>query len=132
MARPKSEAHTRLYRHYGAGGVLLYVGVSLSAVIRLYQHRTSSWIHDVVRVDIQTYPTRAAALAAECEAIKCEKPMHNKTHSSKTLVLTQQQVGIGRMAHRLALVAKREGRDDDAAYWNDVADRSLAGETGVI
>lgn len=68
---------TALYRHFDGQGCLLYVGVSLNALQRLSEHRYSYWIDRVARVDIERFPSREAALAAEREAIRIEKPLHN-------------------------------------------------------
>lgn len=69
---------TALYRHFDASGRLLYVGISLSAVQRLAQHASSDWSADIRRVDVEVYPTRDAALAAEAVAIRDERPEHNR------------------------------------------------------
>jgi hypothetical protein len=69
---------TRLYRHFDADNVLLYVGISLSAVQRLQRHSKRRWADQIARVEIVTFPTRAAALAAEAEAIVTERPLFNK------------------------------------------------------
>jgi hypothetical protein len=69
---------TALYRHYDAGGALLYVGVSLCAVARLSQHMaSSSWATDIERIDVQWFKSRDAALAAERNAIQAERPVYN-------------------------------------------------------
>jgi excinuclease UvrABC nuclease subunit len=69
---------TALYRHFDAAGVLLYVGISLSAVQRLGQHRqTSGWYTDIASVTIEWLHDRAAALTAEANAIAVESPLHN-------------------------------------------------------
>lgn len=69
---------TKLYRHFDATGQLLYVGISLSAIHRLQQHkRTAHWASQIANVTIEPHPTRAAALAAEREAIRQENPAHN-------------------------------------------------------
>jgi len=69
---------TQLYRHFDAQGQLLYVGISLSAVARLTQHRNSSdWYSQISRVEIQRFDTRSEAEGAEWEAIQKEKPIHN-------------------------------------------------------
>lgn len=68
----------QLYRHFDGRGRLLYVGISLNAIWRLNQHvHSSAWTTDVSRVEIETLPTREAALAAELKAIKTENPVHN-------------------------------------------------------
>lgn len=69
---------TDLYRHFDADGNLLYVGVSFGAVARLQQHmKASSWAEKIVRVEVQKFRTRNAALRAESVAITREKPAHN-------------------------------------------------------
>jgi hypothetical protein len=68
---------TALYRHFDSDGRLLYVGISLSAIIRLAEHRASPWFDDIARVEIERHPTRKAALAAERKAIRDERPLHN-------------------------------------------------------
>lgn len=72
---------TALYRHFDASGVLLYVGISLNAVSRLSQHRSSShWYQDIANVSIEYHSTREAALIAERLAIINEGPLHNIVH----------------------------------------------------
>ena len=67
-----------LYRHFDASGALLYVGVSLSAVQRLAQHKNCShWFEQIARVEIETFTDRQQALDAERKAVATEKPRHN-------------------------------------------------------
>lgn len=67
-----------LYRHFDADGRLLYVGISLSTVARLTQHRASShWFQKIARVEIEKHPSRRAALEAEKQAILSERPICN-------------------------------------------------------
>ena len=69
---------THLYRHFNQKGVLLYVGISLSTVARLTQHRTAShWYNDIASVTVEKFESRAAALRAERCAIAKENPVHN-------------------------------------------------------
>lgn len=71
-----------LYRHFNKAGKLLYVGISICALERLRQHRNdSAWFEDIATVEIEKFHTAAAAMAAEIEAIKREKPLYNKAHS---------------------------------------------------
>lgn len=73
---------TALYRHYSADGTLLYVGVSISAMQRLSEHRLhSEWFFNIAAVTLQWYPTRVLAEAAEIEAIQKERPTHNIIHA---------------------------------------------------
>jgi hypothetical protein len=69
---------TCLYRHFDGHGRLLYVGISKRPSARYKQHESQShWFDDVVRIDIERFPSREAALAAELEAIRTEKPLRN-------------------------------------------------------
>jgi len=76
------ERETDLYRFYDAGGRLLYVGISLSAVKRAAEHRgDKDWWPEVSRMEVKRHPTRAAALDAERAAIATEGPAYNVTHN---------------------------------------------------
>lgn len=70
---------TELYRHYNNAGQLLYVGVSLSTIARLIEHKTTApWFKQITRVTIERFPTRIAAERAEIIAIRDEQPQWNK------------------------------------------------------
>jgi excinuclease UvrABC nuclease subunit len=72
---------TKLYRHFDAEGILLYVGISVNALHRLTQHEaTKSWHDQISTITIETHPTREAALVAERNAIMRERPIHNIQH----------------------------------------------------
>lgn len=76
----KKAGPTELYRHFDKSGTLLYVGISLSTVHRLKEHRGGSgWYRKVVTITIERFPTRKAALAAERKAVQTEHPLHNVT-----------------------------------------------------
>jgi predicted GIY-YIG superfamily endonuclease len=72
-----SASSTKLYRHFDAKGTLLYVGMSLNPFKRLGEHRHAHWYESIDRVEIERFETRAEAAAAEREAIRREKPLHN-------------------------------------------------------
>ncbi len=77
---------TQLYRHFDEEDNLLYVGVSLSALHRLGQHRHhSQWFETIKKVTIETFPTREEALEAERRSIRVEKPLHNVRHQVKEI-----------------------------------------------
>jgi hypothetical protein len=79
---PHQEGQCSLYRHYDAFGRLLYIGISLSAVERLAQHkRESHWVRQIARIDITAYGSRSDARLAERRAIKRENPAHNIHHA---------------------------------------------------
>lgn len=74
---------TALYRHWNSDGELLYVGISLSAVQRLGQHRTTAhWFGQIANMTIEWFDSREAALEAERQAIKSECPKFNKAHNA--------------------------------------------------
>lgn len=78
------ESITHLYRHFDSSGRLLYVGISLSPIERLRKHsETSHWTRSIAKVEIEDYPTRAEALAAEKTVIQAELPLHNIHHTVK-------------------------------------------------
>lgn len=72
---------THLYRHWGEDGELLYVGISMSTLMRLSQHRADSeWFPEIAKVTIERFSTRAEALEAERKAIQTEGPRYNVIH----------------------------------------------------
>lgn len=70
---------TELYRHYDKDDNLLYVGISISTIARLTQHRANKkWFKDITSIKIERFDEREDACKAELKAIKDEKPLHNK------------------------------------------------------
>lgn len=68
-----------LYRHFDKNDNLLYVGVSLSVLQRLSQHKTCSpWFHKIAKITMESFNDRTSALAAEKTAIIKEHPIYNK------------------------------------------------------
>lgn len=69
---------TQLYRHFNADGELLYVGISMTVLIRTRSHSyNSTWFNEVRRIEIEPFPSLVSALEAERSAIRDEKPKHN-------------------------------------------------------
>lgn len=74
-----------LYRFYDETGKLLYVGISVNPGARFAQHRSDKpWWAQIVDIKVQPMPSRGAALAAEREAIKNERPSYNTIHNQRT------------------------------------------------
>lgn len=72
-----------LYRHFASDGRLLYVGISVTLMSRIAGHRdNSAWFTDIVRIELQWFDTRSAALEAERLAIQTEKPIHNVVYNA--------------------------------------------------
>ncbi len=80
-----SEPHA-LYRFYGAGGTLLYIGITNSIPVRLKAHnKDKQWWLGVTNITIEHYPDRRAVLEAERRAIATEHPLYNGTHNPAAL-----------------------------------------------
>lgn len=81
MAVQPEDPHA-LYRFFGAGGTLLYIGITNSIPTRIRRHNADKpWWTGVANVTVEHYPNRAAVLEAERRAIKAEKPLYNEQHN---------------------------------------------------
>jgi hypothetical protein len=73
-----------LYRHYDAGGDLLYVGITLSPLQRHAKHfAVSPHRYQIFKVLIEPFASRADALQAEELAIREEFPKFNARHNGR-------------------------------------------------
>ena len=87
-----------LYRHFDKDGQLLYVGISLSAIQRLAQHReASSWFNEITKVTIEHYETREEVVRVERETIQRENPKYNIKHRRVNLKPSNQQIDEARL-----------------------------------
>lgn len=69
---------TILYRLFDVDGTLLYVGITGSLGQRWEQHvATKHWWDQVTRTEIERFPDRDLAAAAEKVAITTERPIYN-------------------------------------------------------
>lgn len=67
-----------LYRHFTAGGELLYVGITLDPAQRWRGHRaTKSWWTSIATTIYQHFDSRDALVQAERQAIVDENPIWN-------------------------------------------------------
>lgn len=67
-----------LYRYFDGDDVLLYVGISVNAMVRLTKHRVNAnWFDDIRTVKIEKFDDRFQALIAEANAIRNELPIYN-------------------------------------------------------
>lgn len=79
-SRKVLDGQTELYRHFDAGGELLYVGISLNTTYRLMHHKAvASWFDQIARIEIERFATRDEARDAELVAIRDERPIHNRS-----------------------------------------------------
>lgn len=73
-----------LYRFFGEGDALLYVGLTVHLPTRLVDHHDKKpWWRQVERMTVQWWPSREAVVAAERQAIIDEKPIHNIQHNRR-------------------------------------------------
>lgn len=73
------EPTAQVYRCFDASDQLLYVGLSYGPEGRLKAHYHSSpWFADVARVTVTERMPRKVAAQVEREAIRTERPVHNK------------------------------------------------------
>jgi hypothetical protein len=83
MDATQADVPTVLYRFFDADDRLLYVGVSLEIAWRWKAHSASQpWWGSTARATMEHFPSRAAALAAERQAIFDERPLWNIAHNS--------------------------------------------------
>lgn len=119
---------TALYRHFDTAGALLYVGISLSAVQRLAQHRhTAHWFDRIARIEIEWHDSREEALAAEIVAITREAPECNVQHAGGTFIseiVPAAMLGCDTFAIDHPASGRRDGNyfdrdeaDDQLAWW---------------
>jgi hypothetical protein len=82
MKRQENEKWYCLYRHFDEDGILLYIGISISLIGRIINHRGNSfWFDDVATVTVKRFATKREVLDAEKLAIIKENPKHNIKHS---------------------------------------------------
>ncbi len=75
----------QLYRHYDAGGRLLYIGKSANALKRLVQHSGAEWASLIANVKIERMATAAELAQAEVAAILNERPLYNKQFNTASI-----------------------------------------------
>lgn len=81
-----------LYRFYDASGVLLYVGITIDPGVRFKKHYSDKpWWTDIADIKIEQFPSRAAVLEAERNAIWHEHPLHNVVHHEAAVALRKAQ-----------------------------------------
>jgi excinuclease UvrABC nuclease subunit len=71
-----------LYRHFDESGSLLYIGISIDALVRQGGHESrSGWWRDIRRIEIEVYANKTEAARAEVELIKKLRPRWNTQHA---------------------------------------------------
>lgn len=71
------ELHT-LYRFFNSESELLYIGITCQPGLRFKQHRRDkSWWHEVARIELEQFASRAELVEAEQRAVPAENPKYN-------------------------------------------------------
>lgn len=108
---------TTLYRAYNSDGVLLYVGIARNWGRRWEQHsERSTFFLATTRLELEHFPTRDAALAAERAAIKTERPIHNVKHGTPVTSMSGKGTTWTQLAHlepRLLMLASEAAAIED-------------------
>ena len=83
MKSPRNLEQTYiLYRFYGDGDQLLYIGVTADPGKRMSAHsQNKPWWNLVRNITMQNFPNRMQLMRSEKEAIKAENPRFNIVHS---------------------------------------------------
>jgi hypothetical protein len=84
--RCRSLKETILYRHFSKDNRLLYVGISISVMARLQQHKLSPWWRDISYIMFERFSSCAIAKAAERMAIEKENPLYNIVGKPKAAI----------------------------------------------
>jgi len=69
--------HESIYRFFGEGGELLYVGITFSIKSRWEKHRRKPWWPLVRFASVQCFADEGFARRAEIKAIMTEAPRYN-------------------------------------------------------
>lgn len=97
---------TALYRFFDEGGALLYVGITADVEVRWLNHeRYKPWWPQVAEKRVEWFDNRPDALAAELEAIRSERPVHNvigTPEAHKRRDLAAEEVGSGALRAQFA------------------------------
>lgn len=72
-----------VYAYLNAEGEYLYIGHTINPIARHHHHRArASWIGEALDpVILSSWDTKGEGLAAEAEAIRTFRPLHNTYHS---------------------------------------------------
>lgn len=84
-----------VYQYFGAGGHLLYVGITERGVRRAHEHAGSKeWWALAVGCTLEHYGSRDAALAREESLIKKFRPPYNYQHNPERSLPLHERTGM--------------------------------------
>jgi predicted GIY-YIG superfamily endonuclease len=113
-----------LYRFYDRTGVLLYIGITVDLGERMKAHaKDKLWWSDVDRsaTRIEYLDNRRAALDAEREAIKAEKPLENDQHNEWVEESAEPDLGPASHFLRELLIRMLDSEDEAQSAIRDAA-----------
>lgn len=97
-----------LYRCYNENGTLVYIGLSISVLNRLCQHKSySEWFHQTDTIKLERFKDINTLRKAEKKAIEKEKPIFNIKHLSEITRKQTSVVGLHYLALHLGIPAGR-------------------------
>lgn len=106
-----------LYRVFTADDRLLYVGISMGPATRIKQHHGEKpWWAEAHRIELEHFDSREAAAAAERQAIKSEKPLHNISGGRQELPPDERRRRREERERRKAEEADERQRIMDTTY----------------
>lgn len=121
-----------VYRMYGHGGELLYVGMT-GQMRRFDDHAMKRWFPLVSRITLEWHPTEAAARVSERRAIRAERPRYNIAETPKAGRSRAQSAPLRAVApagqpdtepdRDVLLDILRVFGDDKYLHWQALADR---------
>jgi predicted GIY-YIG superfamily endonuclease len=114
-----TQGHTALYRYLAADGQPLYIGITGDVKQRKESHAHSRWNCEATNFTVEWYDSLDAALAAEFQAIKNEKPMYNRAHNFGDISLADVNWPSLASDHRIKaiLLAEWMQAEIDSGSW---------------
>ncbi len=101
---PGAPMKTQLYRHFDKNRNLLYVGISLSAIQRLEQHKTDSkWFNQIATITVQHFNSRSDAQWAETQVIHNENPKYNIVRTRPPIHSCDEPTSTDRVMARIPI-----------------------------
>ena len=141
-SRKVLDGPTHLYKHYDRRSRLLYVGISLSALQRLIQHRVDAeWFNEIHMIVVEKFPTREKALREETKLIKKHKPPFNKAQKlgREAAAIVRRWGNYEAWSHYIETMMARWKKDglyskevQDAVALQDFAARDAFIEAGLL
>ncbi|MEA2678042.1 MAG: hypothetical protein QOJ81_2183 [Chloroflexota bacterium] len=127
-ARP--ERKTTLYRYFDEAGQLLYVGITSAQAYRSLQHAgTARWWDLAAKATFEHFDTRAAASAAERQAIENERPLYNTAFAvGRRFFIAIKEERLGSSCQRVWPPHYTVRQMERMGYTDDQIDAAMVGD----